>query len=157
MTMTLHKISAGDGYDYLTRQVARGDQQKIKGQSLSDYYTRSGEPPGRWFGRGEERLGVSGEVTEAQMQNLYGEGLDPAAGRKLGRAFPVYKGQGSTPYSRAYFTALTTFREQHGRGAEEKERMALRLSVARDTLVALGREAEARRPAAVRAFDAEQR
>ena len=48
--MTIHKVSAGDGYDYLTRQVARGDQDPVKGQDLAGYYTASGEPPGIWAG-----------------------------------------------------------------------------------------------------------
>ena len=50
--MTIHKVSAGDGYDYLTRQVAVSDQDLGKGQDLAAYYTASGEPPGMWAGQG---------------------------------------------------------------------------------------------------------
>ena len=49
--MTLHKLHAGDGYTYLTRQVAAGDEGRSPGQQLTDYYTASGNPPGRWVGR----------------------------------------------------------------------------------------------------------
>jgi hypothetical protein len=45
--MTLHKLHAGDGYTYLTRQVAAGDEGRSPGQELADYYTASGNPPGR--------------------------------------------------------------------------------------------------------------
>jgi hypothetical protein len=48
--MTVHKLSAGDGYTYLTRQVASADQQRPAGQGLADYYTATGNPPGRWMG-----------------------------------------------------------------------------------------------------------
>ena len=42
--MTLHKLTAGDGYTYLTRQVASADQRRA-GQSLADYYAATGNPP----------------------------------------------------------------------------------------------------------------
>jgi conjugative relaxase-like TrwC/TraI family protein len=78
--MTIHKLTAGDGYTYLLRQVANGDEQRHRGQDAADYYTARGNPPGRWAGRGAELLGVAGqEVTEAQMKALYGSGLHPHA------------------------------------------------------------------------------
>ena len=52
--MTLHKLTAGDGYTYLTRQVASADQRRA-GQSLADYYAATGNPPGRWVGAGAAR------------------------------------------------------------------------------------------------------
>ncbi len=48
--MTVHVLHAGDGYTYLTRQVASGDHQPLRGQALSDYYLAGGNPPGRWVG-----------------------------------------------------------------------------------------------------------
>jgi conjugative relaxase-like TrwC/TraI family protein len=108
--MTLHKLHAGDGYTYLTRQVAAGDEGRSPGQQLVDYYTASGNPPGRWIGSGAAALGVTGRVREDQMRSLFGRGLHPdadqilalelAAGTdqteaaravKLGRAFPRYR------------------------------------------------------------------
>ncbi len=35
-----------------------------------DYYTSSGEPPGRWFGHSAEALGLSGEVTAEHLSRL---------------------------------------------------------------------------------------
>ena len=107
--MTLHKLHAGDGYTYLTRQVAAGDEGRSPGQQLADYYTASGNPPGRWVGAGAADLEVTGRVREEQMRALFGRGMHPdaeqivalevAAGTstedaaravKLGRAFPQY-------------------------------------------------------------------
>src|SRR4051812_40956348 len=48
--MTVHKLSAGDGYTYLTRQVASMDVRRTPGESLADYYTAHGNPPGVWMG-----------------------------------------------------------------------------------------------------------
>jgi conjugative relaxase-like TrwC/TraI family protein len=45
-----------------------------------NYYTgatRTGEPAGRWTGRGAAAVGLSGEVTATQMQALYGLRIDP--------------------------------------------------------------------------------
>jgi len=78
--MTIHKLTAGDGYTYLTRQVAGGDVQRERGQDAAGYYTAQGNPPGRWAGRGAEVLGVAGQqVTEAQMKALFGSGMHPDA------------------------------------------------------------------------------
>ncbi|MEU5156157.1 MobF family relaxase [Glycomyces sp. NPDC021274] len=79
--MTVHKLSVGDGYTYLTRQVAGGDAQRQVGQSAADYYTQGGNPPGRWTGSGIAALGLKAgqQVDEAQMRNLFGEGLHPNA------------------------------------------------------------------------------
>ncbi len=109
--MSLHKLSAGSGYTYLTRQVAVGDSTERGFSSLGDYYSAKGEAPGVWAGKGLASLEVSGQVSEQQMLNLFGEGLHPnadviageliAAGAsvkvaaeagKLGRKFPVYEG-----------------------------------------------------------------
>ena len=50
--MGLHKLTAGDGYLYLIRQVAAGDATDRGRPSLADYYSSKGETPGRWMGRG---------------------------------------------------------------------------------------------------------
>ena len=36
--MSMHKLTAGDGYAYLTRQVAAGDAGLDAGASLAAYY-----------------------------------------------------------------------------------------------------------------------
>ena len=114
MTMSLHKLTAGDGYTYLTRQVAAHDRATSDRTSLASYYTEKGETPGVWTGSG--LVGVVGlrpgdEVTAEQMQALFGAGLHPLAGRlrerlegpglteqdyqgavRLGAPFKVYPG-----------------------------------------------------------------
>ncbi|HUO39940.1 MAG TPA: MobF family relaxase, partial [Mycobacterium sp.] len=92
--MSLHKLTAGDGYLYLVRQVAAADSTERGRASLSDYYSAKGESPGRWLGSGlkalanpdtritAEDLYVVSEgstVTEQQMAALFGEGLHPNA------------------------------------------------------------------------------
>jgi hypothetical protein len=79
--MGLHKLTAGDGYTYLTRQVAALDSTEKGHASLGDYYAQKGEAPGRWLGSGLAALGIgSGEqVTAAQMKALFGEGRHPNA------------------------------------------------------------------------------
>ncbi len=47
-----------------------------------DYYTRSGEPPGRWVGDGAERLSLRGPVTRAEFEAAL-NGIDPKTGDQL--------------------------------------------------------------------------
>ena len=84
--MSLHKLSAGDGYTYLTRQVPAADDTNRGYGSLGAYYEQKGESPGVWLGSGLESLGgsvpefrVSGAVTEAEITSLFGEGRHPNA------------------------------------------------------------------------------
>jgi len=108
--MALRRLSPG-GYEYLTGSVACADRELEAGESLTDYYLAHGYPPGEWFGSGAALLGVSGEVSAAQMNALFGEGRHPDADRieaamiaggaspdealratKLGRRFAHYGG-----------------------------------------------------------------
>src|SRR4051794_3226937 len=93
--MTLHKLTAGDGYTYLTRQVAAHDATTRGFGSLGDYYSEKGEAPGVWMGSGlagVPDIPVGERVTEAQMVALFGEGRHPnaaeieRAGRQAGQA-----------------------------------------------------------------------
>ena len=78
MVMTIHKLTAGDGYTYLTRQVAAGDVPREAGQDAAGYYHATGNPPGTWIGRGAPLLGLAGQqVTEDQMRALFGHGQHP--------------------------------------------------------------------------------
>ncbi|WP_278260449.1 relaxase domain-containing protein [Nocardioides convexus] len=79
--MTVHVLHAGNGYTYLTRQVAHGDVGRERGKDLSDYYAEKGAPPGVWLGSGLAGLSVEGRVEERQMQALFGEGMHPDADR----------------------------------------------------------------------------
>jgi len=78
--MTVHKLTAGDGYAYLSHHIAAHDTTTPPTGGLSAYYTARGEAPGRWAGRGLEGLtGVhpGSVVSEAQMLALFGQGRHP--------------------------------------------------------------------------------
>lgn len=64
-------------WPYYAQQVGKG---------ACEYYLGVGEAPGRWSGRGLERLGIAAgsEVTEAQLEALFGRALDPSTGEALG-------------------------------------------------------------------------
>ena len=80
--MSIHKLTAGAGYDYLTRQVAVLDATEKGHTGLASYYSERGEKPGVWIGFGMD--GIDGltagdEVTAEQMRALFGCGLHPLA------------------------------------------------------------------------------
>lgn len=152
--MTVHVLHAGDGYAYLTDQVASDDVKREPGQSLSDYYLAHGNPPGQWVGAGLEALGVSGEVSENQMKALFGEGLHPdademiaasiAAGTsaaqahkdaRLGRKFPVFKEVENDDHPVRLQAAYKAFSIEHDRAPEMgEERDELRWKTAVEIL-----------------------
>jgi hypothetical protein len=80
--MSMHKLTAGSGYDYLTRQVAALDATEKGHTGLTSYYTARGETPGVWIGSGLD--GIDGltagdPVTAEQVRALFGCGLHPLA------------------------------------------------------------------------------
>ena len=80
--MSLHKLTAGSGYDYLTRQVAALDSTEKGHTGLASYYTQKGESPGVWLGSGMagiDGLDAGDVVTAEQMQSLFGSGHHPLA------------------------------------------------------------------------------
>ncbi|WP_394252931.1 MobF family relaxase [Arthrobacter pityocampae] len=122
--MTVHKLSAGDGYAYYTSEVASADELRAGDRELGDYYTVEGMPPGQWVGHSEQLLGVSGEVTEAQMKALFGEGLHPEAASilaaggtteqiKLGQKYHQY-GAANTEMTRRIDEEVARFRRTSG-------------------------------------------
>ncbi|WP_085894280.1 MobF family relaxase [Nocardioides sp. PD653] len=147
--MGLHKLTAGDGYTYLTRQVAVHDATDRGHSGLADYYAEKGESPGRWFGAGLASLDVAAgsQVTEQQMRNLFGEGRHPDAERlenaaldagqtirqskktsQLGRLFAIYRGNQPEfiQETARRYTAYNLERGQHWKTpvpAEERARI----------------------------------
>ncbi|MFI9410118.1 MobF family relaxase [Nocardia gamkensis] len=81
MTATIHKVVAGNGYQYYLRNVAAHDASSRGRDSLADYYSAHGEAPGVWHGTGLAALGIAdgAEVTEEQMKSLFGLGRHPNA------------------------------------------------------------------------------
>ncbi len=98
MTASIHKLTAGSGYDYLTRQVARHDATEVGHSGLANYYTAKGEAPGVWVGAGMagiHGLAAGDEVTAEQMTRLFGTGEHPlgdGSGHSLGHPFRIYTG-----------------------------------------------------------------
>src|SRR4030095_6863761 len=78
----IHKLTAGSGYDYLTRQVAALDATEKGHTGLASYYTEHGETPGVWIGSGLDGidgLSAGDPVIAEQMRALFGCGLHPLA------------------------------------------------------------------------------
>lgn len=151
--MTVHVLHAGDGYTYLTRQVAAGDHSVRRSEDLTEYYTAEGNPVGEWLGSGLANLGVSGPVSEAQMQALFGEGLHPDAAiraavaggaspedavqaSRLGRRFPRIQHQ-SDGWDEAVAGAYAQFAAENGRTPEVGvERDLIRWNIAAERIAA---------------------
>ncbi|MDX3003248.1 MobF family relaxase [Kribbella solani] len=69
--MAVLSIRSGHRAEYLLSAVATGRE---------NYYTgavAAGEPPGRWFGKGAEAFGLTGEVDAQDMTALYERFIDP--------------------------------------------------------------------------------
>src|SRR6266540_2828858 len=64
-------VSSGHSAEYLTGAVAAGRENYCTGA------VAAGEPPGRWYGRGAEALGLSGLVDHQDMTALYEHFVDP--------------------------------------------------------------------------------
>ncbi|KRA37908.1 MULTISPECIES: MobF family relaxase [unclassified Nocardioides] len=129
--MSLRKLTAGDGYSYLTRQVAAHDSTEKGHSSLADYYDEKGESPGLWAGAGLAGLGMrAGDVVDAsQMKSLFGLGHHPNAAAiedeianrggsraevtkaiALGREFTIHTG--ASPFNARVAEAFTAYNLQ---------------------------------------------
>ncbi len=93
--MSLHKLSAGGGVDYLLRHTCRGDVDRAAQMPLSAYYVETGYPPGRWIGEGLAGVGagrgIAGAVEDEAMTRLFAHGMDPVTGAALGANWRVCK------------------------------------------------------------------
>ena len=115
--MTVHKLSAGDGYKYYTHEVASGDALRANDRELGDYYTVDGMPPGQWIGTAPEALGLSGEVSEAHMHTLFGQKFTPIETvevKEMLHGLPEFD-----DYMGAYNTAYEAYREHAAERAWE--------------------------------------
>ncbi|WP_327169963.1 MobF family relaxase [Streptomyces subrutilus] len=81
--LSVAKIQRRNAWRYYVRGVAFGDGRRPVGQSLKDAQETAGLPPGRWLGRGLDALGLTegAEVSERQLELLFGEGRHPDADR----------------------------------------------------------------------------
>ncbi|MEV0768617.1 MobF family relaxase [Nocardia salmonicida] len=98
MVATIHKVAAGNGYQYYLRNVAAHDATARGRSSLADYYSAHGDAPGRWHGSGLAALGISAgeEVTEQQMKNLFGLGIHPNAEQIEDHVYTTQRDLGAT-------------------------------------------------------------
>ena len=92
MTVSMRKMSAGEGYKYLLRSVVSGDGNRSLSTPLTRYYAEAGTPPGVWMGSGVTEFGagqvtVGSMVSEPQLVLLIGQGRDPITGEQLGSAY----------------------------------------------------------------------
>ncbi|MPZ64547.1 MAG: relaxase domain-containing protein [Pseudonocardiaceae bacterium] len=81
-------VGSGHSVDYLTGAVGGGRENYYSGA------VAAGEPPGIWYGKGAELLGLSGKVDAAQMEDIYSRLLDPrdpAREQLLGKAHKNYR------------------------------------------------------------------
>ena len=156
VTMTLHKLSAGSGYDYLTRQVAAMDSTEKGHATLADYYSAKGEAPGIWMGSGVSALdGIkAGDiVTVEQMLQLFGHGLDPVTGDPLGRPYRLYDNQLAEDFRAEVelrTRALSAENESSAPASRTDVRSRARTEVAREFFV----EERGRAPSNPRELDA---
>ena len=97
VTVSMRRMSAGSGYQYLLRSVAAGDGKRALSTPLTRYYSEVGTPPGPLAGvrrrvpSGAGQIKPGMQVTEEQLALLIGMGRDPVTGEPLGRAYPTYK------------------------------------------------------------------
>ena len=148
--MSIHKLSAGSGYDYLTRQVAALDATEKGHVGLASYYTERGETPGAWIGSGLagiDGLNAGDAVTAEQMRALFGAGMHPLAtqrleqldaadltaanimaARRLGAPFKVYAGEVS-PFRIEVAKRIATRQAAAGQPADESVSAAVRAQI----------------------------
>ena len=159
--MSIHKLTAGSGYDYLTRQVAALDATEKGHLGLASYYTERGETPGVWMGSG--MVGIDGlnpgdVVTAEQMRALFGAGLHPLAAQRqrqlqgpdltvrdyksvtrLGAPFKIYQPDVS-PFRLEVAKRIAAFNQAAGLPGDwavpAVERARIRTEVARESFIA---------------------
>src|SRR3984893_12905657 len=73
------------------------------------YYTRTGDPPGTWEGRGRTALGVSGTVQAEVAERLYQEGVGPGGERIIRHAAPKTDEDQAAAETRA----VERYRDEH--------------------------------------------
>jgi conjugative relaxase-like TrwC/TraI family protein len=96
-------VRTGHDIAYVTRGHASGCAGAMA------YYTRTGDPPGTWQGRGCAALGVSGTVQAAVAERLYQEGVAPGGEQIIRHAAP----KTDKDRAAAETLAIARYREKH--------------------------------------------
>lgn len=111
--MTVHKLSAGDGYRYYTGEVASADVLRDPNRELGDYYTVEGMPPGQWVGSGAAEIALYGKVSEDQMGALFSGQQLPLTTEELAQLLAQKPGKSEAIYAKT----LETQRLEYGNNA----------------------------------------
>jgi len=129
----MQKLSAGSGYEYLTRHVAALDATGRGHGTLADYYSARGESPGRWYGGGLAGVGLApgDEVRAEQMKLLFGAGLNPVTGERLGQRYSVYANE-PTPFETELARLVKARKDEHQEAVPQQVRDRLRTELARE-------------------------
>jgi len=96
-------VRTGHDIAYVTRGHASGCAGAMA------YYTRTGDPPGTWEGRGATALGVSGTVEAEVAERLYQQGIGPGGERIIRHATP----KTGEDQAAAEALAIARYREEH--------------------------------------------
>ena len=96
-------VKTGHDIAYVTRGHASGCTGAMA------YYTRTGDPPGTWEGRGCAALGVSGTVEAEVAERLYQEGVGPRGERIIQHAAP----KTDEDQAAAEAAAIARYQEEH--------------------------------------------
>ena len=95
--MSIAKLSSDAGVKYLLKTTAHGD---VNVRNLTDYYTKSGNPPGAWYGSGLDGIGMAAGavLTDDEAKAVFEAARHPVTGEPLGRPHghrtTVHTGQG---------------------------------------------------------------
>jgi conjugative relaxase-like TrwC/TraI family protein len=129
----MQKLAAGSGYEYLTRQVAALDATDRGPGNLADYYTAEGESPGQWCGDGLDGVGLQrgDPVTEEQMKLLFGAGLHPVTGERLGQRYAIYRND-PTGFETELARLVKAWADDHDGPVTTEVRDLLRTGLARE-------------------------
>jgi TrwC relaxase len=96
-------VRTGHDIAYVTRGHACGCAGAMA------YYTRTGDPPGTWEGRGAAALGLSGTVRAPVAERLYQEGVAPGGEQIIRHAAP----KTSEDRAAAESLAIARYQEKH--------------------------------------------
>jgi len=95
-------VKTGHDIAYVTRGHASGCAGAMA------YYTRTGDPPGTWEGRGCAVLGVSGTVEAEVAERLYQDGMGPGGAARSCSCSPSRTRPGSRGSCRRWLQPVLT-------------------------------------------------
>jgi conjugative relaxase-like TrwC/TraI family protein len=148
MTVSIRRMTTGNGFRYLMESVTDRDGAVERSSPVTRYYAETGTPPGRFLGGGLAGLAdgrgvVAGtQLSEDMLRNMLHLVVDPITGRQLGR-----KPRAPTPTHRELIEA--PFNKLAGKVPLAQRQAAIaRLKAAQDM-----QPDHSRRPLPVSGFD----